>query len=120
MQKAMNGYYLERVVYGMYANTVVETLILDDDTNIPWQKPMVTLEYNRVYYLADGQGSMLRCQRCEGMPVSPGSMPGVDEMSRMEYEMAVEAGDSRVAMEGRHLFEFCQDMGLGWLKYGDR
>ena len=54
------------------------------------------------------------------MPVSPGSMPGADAMSRMEYELAVEVGDSRVAMEGKYLFEYCQEMELGWLEYEDR
>ena len=108
MQKAMKEHYLDRVVYGMCGNTVVEKLVIDDETDIPWQKPKVSVEYNRVHYVSDGQGSMSRSQGHEGMPVSPGRMPGVDEMSRMEYELAVEVGDSRVAMEGKYLFEYCQ------------
>jgi hypothetical protein len=120
IQRAMKEHYLERVVYGMCGNTVVEKLVLDGETRIPWQVPRVTLEYGRIHYKADERGPMLGSQGYEGMPVSPSSLPGVNEMSRMEYEMAVDAGDSRVATEGKHLFEFCQDMELGWLEYEDR
>jgi hypothetical protein len=104
----------------MYGHTVIERLVLDGETRIPWQVPKVTVEFKRIDYLSDGQEYSVRSTQDEGRPVSPTKMPGLDEMSRAEYETAVEGGNSSVAAEGKHLFEFCRDADIGWLKYEER
>ena len=48
------------------------------------------------------------------------TIPNVGQMTRAEYERAVELGDSRIAIDDRFTFEFLQDAGLDWSPYVDR
>jgi hypothetical protein len=104
----------------MYGHSVIERLVLDGETRIPWQVPKVTVEFERIFYTSDKQEYSLQSAQDEGRPVSPMTMPGLEEMSKAEYEIAVESGNSSVAAEGKHLFEFCRDVDIGWLKYEER
>ena len=104
----------------MCGHSIIERLVLDGKTRIPWQVPKVTVEFKHIDYNSYEQEYSVRSGQDEGRPVSPSTMPGLEEMSRAEYETAVECGSSSVAAEGRHLFEFCRDADIVWLKYEER
>lgn len=112
--------YQDRAIYGVPSQRNVTDLILDPETKIPWQVPEVVVQFESIDYVSEEQEYTVQARKDEGMPVSPTRVPGLEEMSRDEYECAVEGGDSRVAVEGAHLFEFCRDSDIGWLDYGDR
>lgn len=112
--------YMDRRIYGSGGHYTVEKLILDLETRIPWQVPKVVLEFKRTSYLREEQECTRQAEQDDGVPVSPCTVPTPQQMSRMEYEDAVQAGDSRVALDAKHVFEFCQDAEIGWLKYEDR
>ena len=78
------------------------------------------LEYKRIDYEAIHQNYSIESKEDEGKPVSPTSKPGLEEMSRVEYEAAAEAEDPVVVMEAQHLFEFCRDADVPWLDYEHR
>ena len=110
----------DRAIYGCDWISDIEKLILDPETKIPWTVPKVTKEFKRIDYVKDQQEYSAQARLDEGIPVSPKGILGVEQMSRDEYEDAIEVGDSRVAIGGKHLFEFCRDTEIDWLKYEDR
>jgi hypothetical protein len=110
----------DRAIYGCNRIGNIEKLVLDDETKIPWTVPKVTREFKRIDYVKEQQQYSVQASLNEGLPVSPKTITSVEQMSRDEYEDAIEAGDSRVAIEGKHLFEFCRDTEIEWLRYEDR
>lgn len=120
IKRATKNNYLDRVLYGMHGNRVVEALIVDEETTIPWSVPKVSVEFKSIDYNSDHQPHMLFTSKHEGMPVDPKKLPTVQQMSATEYEEAVARGDPRIAPYQFHTFEHCLDMKLGWLGYRDR
>ena len=42
--------YLNVVVMGFCWNTVIEALVMDEETSLPWQIPKITFEFKRIDY----------------------------------------------------------------------
>lgn len=120
LNRALKQRFLSHVVYGMHANRVVEALMPDEETKIPWTVPKVTVEFKRIDYVSEQQPYTTWSLEGDGRSVGPTTMPSVKQMSRDEYEEAVERGDRRVASGERSTFDFCMDMKSGWLPYEDR
>lgn len=121
INRARDGGYMDRVVYGCHAHGVVEKLIVDARMNTPWQVPKVTVEFRSIDYVVESQEYSERVKAEEGAPVSPTTTrPSLQQMSKLEYEEAVEVWDPRLALEAPNLHNFCQDTGIDWLIYENR
>lgn len=125
MKKAVRDSHLNLVVVGMCWNTVVEGLVMDKETDgdepkLPWQVPKVLLEYKRIDYVSEDQAYSKHSIEVSGQPVSPTSLPDVQQMSSEEYEEAVQNADARIAVDDRETYDFCQEVEAGWLSYNDR
>ena len=62
---------LNRVVFGYSNNNVVEGLVLDEESCIPWQISKVTVEYKPVDYVSLKQPYSYRAALNAVSPVSP-------------------------------------------------
>ncbi|KAK3691823.1 hypothetical protein LTR37_018422 [Vermiconidia calcicola] len=120
LNRALKQRFLSHVVYGKHANRVVEALMPDEETKIPWTVPKVTVEFKRIDYVSEQQPYTAWSLEGDGLSVGPKTMPSVKQMSRDEYEEAVENGDPRVASGQRSTFDFCLDTKSGWLPYEER
>lgn len=120
LKRAVRHRFLSKVVFGMHGNRCVQALVVDEETGIPWTVPKVTLQFERIDYKSEHQPSTMNYREEDGQPVSPSAIPRVDEMTRSEYEDAVETGDPRVPRTASHTYEHCMESEVGWLKYEDR
>ena len=111
---------MNRVVLGIQHHQLIETMVLDKKTGLPWQVPKVTIEYKRVVYGEELQEYTEDSRGLEGLPVSPRTLPAVEQMTADEYIDAVEEGDVRIAPRDRCTYEFCQGLEAGWLPYKER
>ncbi|KAK3051979.1 hypothetical protein LTR09_006933 [Extremus antarcticus] len=112
--------FMDRVVYGMNGNKVVENMVLDKATKVPWTVPKVTIEFGRIDWATECQEYSEWAKHSDGKPVGPKKLPRVEEMTGDEYEDAVEKGDGRVAPDHAETYGYCLDMGVGWLGYRER
>lgn len=120
MRYATENGLLNVVVYGAVDHRVIENLVLDNETNLIWQIPKVTVEYQRISYTAIEQPYTTRLRKYEGQEVSPASLPDVKQMTASEYENAVDIYDSRIAPHDKDTLEFCGERCIGWVPYKNR
>jgi hypothetical protein len=120
IKRAIKRGYDDKIVWGMYANRIVERFMKDKRSTQPWTVPKVNVVFNRIDYESGEQAQTSFAKQEDGLPVDPKSQPTVEEMSATEYEVAVERADWRVAPCDGATFEHCLDMDLGWLPYGLR
>lgn len=50
MQYALESGLMDKVVFGLWANAMVEGIVVDKETGVPWTIPKVTVEYRRIDY----------------------------------------------------------------------
>ncbi len=139
LKRALKHNFAKYVMYGMHGNRVVEALVPDDGSPIPWSIPKVTVEFKSIDYRSLDQPYTAIASRDEGLPVEPGRLPNVKQMSAKEYEEAVRrgrkrwsilcivpfadpsiSGDPRAAPWQRYTYEHCLERNVGWLRYSKR
>lgn len=104
-------------VFGLKLSSVILKVVPDDEGAIPWQVPKVMVEFNWIAWRSSAQPTT---NHTDGQPVSPRTLPSLEEMTSSEYEEAIEAGNFRVALMDEQLFNFCKEIGIGWLTYDER
>lgn len=89
MNFAVKNGLLNKVVFGLWANKVIEGILLDEATGIPWQVSKVTVEYKQVDYTSTTQPYSQRSLQGEDNPVCPRSVPSLTEMTTAEEVAAL-------------------------------
>jgi hypothetical protein len=120
IKRAIKRGYDDKIVWGWYANRIVERLMNDKRSTQLWTVPKVNVVFNRIDYVSGQQAQTSFVKQEDGLLVDPKSQPTVEEMSATEYEVAVESGNWRVAPCDGATFEHCLDMDVGWLPYSMR
>ena len=115
MEYATRKGLLGVVVLGIAGTNIIEKLVADQEG--VWQVPKVTSEFKCIAYKRKGQPYTKWSRDTDGPPVSPSTVPIVEEMPSSEGKDVIENGDSAVATNDEHASAFCHETGMARSPY---